>query len=67
MRTGPEYNAHLDGPPLLMAETGGATPFRLSLHQGDVGHTIIVGPTGAGREQTKKSLLGVTQGNSIFG
>jgi len=46
---GPEYNAHLDGPPLLMAETGGATPFRLSLHQGDVGHTIIVGPTGAGK------------------
>ena len=46
---GPEYNAHLNGPPLLMAETGGATPFRLSLHQGDVGHTIIVGPTGAGK------------------
>ena len=46
---GPEYNKHLNGPSLLMAETGGATPFRLNLHQGDVGHTIIVGPTGAGK------------------
>lgn len=46
---GQDHNAHLDGPPLLMAETGGATPFRLNLHQGDVGHTIVVGPTGAGK------------------
>ena len=46
---GQQHNAHLDGPPLLMAETGGATPFRLNLHQGDVGHTIVVGPTGAGK------------------
>ena len=46
---GPEHNAHLQGPPLLLAETGGATPFRLSLHQGDVGHTLVVGPTGAGK------------------
>jgi type IV secretion system protein VirB4 len=34
---------------LLIAETSGATPFRLSLHVGDVGHTMIVGPTGAGK------------------
>ncbi|AYV48523.1 conjugal transfer protein TrbE [Caulobacter flavus] len=46
---GPERNAHLDGPPLLMARTEGSTPFRLSLHVGDVGHTLIVGPTGAGK------------------
>lgn len=46
---GPHQNDHLQGPPLLMAETGGATPFRLSLHQGDVGHTLVVGPTGAGK------------------
>ena len=25
------------------------TPFRLSLHVGDVGHTLIVGPTGSGQ------------------
>jgi type IV secretion system protein VirB4 len=40
---------HLDGPPLLVAKTKGATPFRFSLHVGDVGHTIVVGPTGAGK------------------
>jgi type IV secretion system protein VirB4 len=46
---GPARNAHLDGPPLLYAETGGSTPFRLSTHVGDVGHMLIVGPTGAGK------------------
>ena len=30
-------------------KTEGSTPFRLSLHVGDVGHTLIVGPTGAGK------------------
>jgi type IV secretion system protein TrbE len=46
---GPDRNEHLGGPPLLFAKTEGATPFRLSLHVGDVGHTLIVGPTGAGK------------------
>ncbi len=46
---GPAHNAHLDGPPLLYAETSGSTPFRLSTHVGDVGHMLIVGPTGAGK------------------
>ncbi|MDC7810690.1 conjugal transfer protein TrbE [Sphingomonas koreensis] len=46
---GPTQNTHLDGPPLLYAETSGSTPFRLSTHVGDVGHMLIVGPTGAGK------------------
>lgn len=46
---GPVRNAHLGGPPLLYAETSGSTPFRLSTHVGDVGHMLIVGPTGAGK------------------
>jgi type IV secretion system protein VirB4 len=46
---GPQRNDHLDGPPLLIAKTNGATPFRLNLHVGDVGHSLIVGPTGAGK------------------
>ena len=46
---GPSSNPHLGGPPLLMAKTEGSTPFRLSLHAGDVGHTLVVGPTGAGK------------------
>jgi type IV secretion system protein VirB4 len=46
---GPESNRHLSAPPLMMAETRGSTPFRLDLHVGDVGHTLVVGPTGAGK------------------
>ncbi|UUY00640.1 conjugal transfer protein TrbE [Sphingomonas sp. J315] len=46
---GPARNTHLGGPPLLYAETSGSTPFRLSTHVGDVGHMLIVGPTGAGK------------------
>jgi len=46
---GPARNDHLDGPPLFHAETEGSTPFRFSTHVGDVGHMLIVGPTGAGK------------------
>lgn len=46
---GQACNHHLDGPPLLMARSNSNTPFRLVTHQGDVGHTMIVGPTGAGK------------------
>jgi type IV secretion system protein VirB4 len=46
---GPVRNSHLDGPPLLVAKTAGSTPFRLSTHVGDVGHMMVVGPTGAGK------------------
>ncbi|QPC42757.1 conjugal transfer protein TrbE [Kaustia mangrovi] len=46
---GPARNDHLDGPPLFYAETEGSTPFRFSMHVGDVGHTLVVGPTGSGK------------------
>jgi len=46
---GPQHNAHLGGPPLLHASAAGSTPFRLSTHVGDVGHMLVVGPTGAGK------------------
>jgi len=46
---GPAWNDHLDGPPLIHAKTNGNTPFRLTTHVGDVGHQLIVGPTGAGK------------------
>ncbi|VVT24783.1 conjugal transfer protein TrbE [Rhizobium sp. EC-SD404] len=46
---GPARNDHLDGPPLFYAESEGSTPFRFSTHVGDVGHTLVVGPTGAGK------------------
>jgi type IV secretion system protein VirB4 len=46
---GPERDEHFQAPPLLYGRTEGSTPFRLSLHVGDVGHTLVVGPTGAGK------------------
>ncbi|WP_066558454.1 conjugal transfer protein TrbE [Croceicoccus bisphenolivorans] len=46
---GPESDTHFDAPPLFYAKTEGSTPFRFSLHVGDVGHSLVVGPTGAGK------------------
>lgn len=43
------WNKHLDGPPLIYTQTSGNTPFRLNLHIADVGHSLVVGPTGAGK------------------
>jgi type IV secretion/conjugal transfer VirB4 family ATPase len=40
---------HFAAPPLLFGKTDGSTPFRFALHVGDVGHTLVVGPTGAGK------------------
>lgn len=49
MWAGPERDEHFGKPPLLYGKTEGSTPFRFSLHVGDVGHTLVVGPTGAGK------------------
>lgn len=46
---GPERDEALGGPPLATARTTGSTPFRLVLHVGDVGHAMVVGPTGSGK------------------
>jgi type IV secretion system protein VirB4 len=46
---GPEWDEHFRAEPLFYGRTEGSTPFRFSLHVGDVGHTLIVGPTGAGK------------------
>ena len=46
---GEETNDHLSAPALIQAQTDGTTPFRLNLHVGDVGHSLVVGPTGAGK------------------
>ncbi len=43
----PFYPKH--SPPLLYAATTGSTPFRLNLHVGDVGHTLMLGKTGGGK------------------
>ncbi len=46
---GPEGNEHLNAPPLFYAQTAGNTPFRFSNYVGDVGHQMIIGPTGSGK------------------
>lgn len=46
---GDRFNKHLNSYPLIYSETDGSTPFRLNLHYGDVGHTMLIGPTGAGK------------------
>jgi type IV secretion system protein VirB4 len=46
---GEARDLHFKAPPLFLAKTEGSTPFRFSLHVGDVGHTLVVGPTGAGK------------------
>lgn len=53
---GPEKNRHLDAPVVLHAITSGSTPYRLSLHVNDVGHTMIVGPTGSGKDVLMATL-----------
>lgn len=40
---------HLKAPALAQTQTVGSTPFRLNIHIGDVGHSMVVGPTGAGK------------------
>ncbi len=53
---GKERNAHLKAPALLYTQTEGNTPFRLNLHVGDVGHTLVIGPTGAGKSVLLNSI-----------
>jgi len=48
-QTSPSPLLPANSPALLQAATQGSTPFRLNLHVGDVGHTLVFGPTGAGK------------------
>jgi len=66
---GPERDEHFQAPPLLHGRTEGSTPFRLSIHVGDVGHTLVVGPTGAGKS-VLLALMALQfrryEGNQVF-
>ena len=66
---GPARDEHFKAPPLFFGKTEGSTPFRFSLHVGDVGHTLVVGPTGAGKS-VLLSLMAMQfrryQGSQIF-
>ena len=54
--SGDARNEHLTfklketAPPLIITTTDGSTPFRVNLHtQGELGHTLIIGPSGNGK------------------
>lgn len=47
--SGETRNAHLDADPLMIVTTDGSTPFRINLHRGDLGHTLVFGPSGNGK------------------
>ena len=36
-------------PALACAQTSGGIPFNINLHQGDIGHTLVIGSTGSGK------------------
>jgi type IV secretion system protein VirB4 len=38
-----------ESPALMVCTTEGSTPFRFNLHVGDLGHTLVFGPTGSGK------------------
>ena len=44
-------------PALLTAQTPDAQPFYLNLHVGDVGHTLVVGPTGSGKSTLIAAII----------
>jgi type IV secretion system protein VirB4 len=49
LATNPSSFFPLGSPPLMWAATAGATPFRVNLHDSDVGHTLVLGRTGSGK------------------
>src|SRR5215831_15448758 len=55
LRENPSALMPPNSPSLLYAATTGATPFRFNLHVSDLGHSLIIGPPGAG----KSTMLGL--------
>jgi type IV secretion system protein VirB4 len=57
-------------PPLFQGSASGGTPFRVVLHNGDLAHTLVAGPPGAGKS-TVLSLMAASHfrypGAKVFG
>lgn len=54
---GSPRNTHLDVPAHLTCWSAGQQPFFLNLNVGDVGHTLLLGPTGSGKSTALSSLI----------
>ena len=52
-----DRSPHLDAPPLTTFETHWHTPYFYDLFAGDVGHTLVLGATGAGKSFMLNFLL----------
>lgn len=46
-----------NSPPLMYSATSGSTPFRINLHCGDVGHLLVLGPSGNGKSVFTAMLM----------
>ena len=55
--TGEARSGHLNRAALAILETQWQTPFHYDLFHGDVGHTLVLGATGAGKSFTLNFLL----------
>lgn len=56
LATNPSHYFPDESPALMWTATEGNTPFRLNLHDSDVGHTLLVGKTGAGKSVLVEAL-----------
>lgn len=56
LATNPSHYFVEGSPALMWTATDGNTPFRLNLHDLDVGHTLVIGKTGAGKSILVEAL-----------
>lgn len=56
-KTNPCHYYPDNSPPLMYGATSGHTPFRFNTHVGDIGHVLLVGPSGNG----KSTFVGMMQ------
>lgn len=47
--TGPARDEHMQAPAVMRVTTAGNLPYNLVLHEDGIGHTLVIGPSGAGK------------------